>query len=95
MNEPCCEDSLWREVTVVNELGLHARSAGLIAKAARSAEGRVWLQKETECIDAKQVIDILTLAAARGDRLRVGIETGADRKTLEHIAALFAGGFGE
>jgi phosphocarrier protein HPr len=85
----------WREVVVINELGLHARSAGLIAKAARRAGGRVCLQKDAECIDAKQIIDILTLGAARGDCLRVGIETDADRETLEHIAALFAGGFGE
>ena len=87
--------NFWREVVVINELGLHARSAGLIAKAARQAHGRVWLQKEAECIDAKQVIDILTLAAAKGDRLQVGIEADTDRETLEHIAALFASGFGE
>jgi phosphotransferase system HPr (HPr) family protein len=85
----------WREVVVVNELGLHARSAGLIAKAARNAAGRVCLQNRSECVDAKQIIDILTLGAARGDCLRVGIERDADRETLEYIAALFASGFGE
>jgi len=94
MNKPQC-GPFWREVIVVNELGLHARSAGLIAKSARQAAGRVWLQKEADCIDAKQIIDILTLAAAKGDILRVGIENDADRETLAHIAALFASGFGE
>jgi phosphocarrier protein len=88
-------DPLWRELVIVNELGLHARAAAKLAKAAQQAAGRVWLQTRSERIDAKQVIDILTLAAAQGDQVRVEVENASDGIILENIAELFAGGFGE
>jgi phosphocarrier protein HPr len=88
-------EPLWRDVTIVNELGLHARAAAKLAKLAQQATGSVWLQSESERIDAKQVIDILTLAAGRGDRVQIGVEATADLATLNLIVALFADGFGE
>ena len=87
--------SLKKDVTVVNELGLHARSAAKLAKTANQAEGRVWLGKDADYVDAKQVIDILTLAAARGDRVCVAVELPTDAGTLNAIVALFESGFGE
>ena len=88
-------DPLWRELVIVNELGLHARAAAKLAKAAQQAAGCVWLQTGSERVDAKQVIDILTLAAAQGDQVRVEVENVSDGIILAHIAELFAGGFGE
>ncbi len=87
--------SLHRDLVIVNELGLHARSAAQLAKIARSADKEVWVQLGDLQVDAKQVIDLLTLAAAKGDTIRVSIASPQDLDTLERIAALVAGGFGE
>jgi phosphocarrier protein HPr len=87
--------SLSRDVIIVNELGLHARSAAKFAKTAGQASGRVWVQKEDEQVDGKQVIDILTLAAARGDALRITVEASADINTLAELVELVDSGFGE
>lgn len=84
-----------RDVTIVNELGLHARAAAKLAKAAQEAQNGVWLEFASERVDAKQVIDIMTLAAAKGDRVTVGIEQAVDLDTLDSIVQLFANGFGE
>ncbi|RJQ65645.1 MAG: HPr family phosphocarrier protein [Desulfobacteraceae bacterium] len=89
------EESLYRDLVIVNELGLHARSAAKLAKTAQMAHKGVWLKRGNDCADAKQVIDILTLAAVKGDCVRVEIETPDDRETLDRIVELFAGGFGE
>lgn len=86
---------LWRDLEIVNELGLHARSAAKLAKMAQLAAGQVWIHLGSEQVDAKQVIDILTLAAGQGDQVRIEIERDADLNILDQIAALFAGGFGE
>lgn len=88
-------ESLWRDMVIVNELGLHARAAAKLAKAAQEADGRVWLQAGSERVNAKQVIDILTLAAGQGNTLRIQVENASDSPILDHIAELFAGGFGE
>ena len=53
------------------------------------------LRVESERIDAKQLIDILTLAAGQGDSVRVIAEVQADRAVFNQIIALFADGFGE
>lgn len=92
---PPNKEPLRRSVTIVNDLGLHARAAAKIAKAAQQAAGRVWLQAGSEQIDAKQIIDILTLAAAEGDQVEIIVEADADKETLKNIVALFVGGFGE
>lgn len=89
------EEPLYRDLVIRNELGLHARAAAKVAKTAQLAHKGVWLQCGEERADAKQVIDILTLAAGKGDRVRVDIETPDDLDTLDRIAELFAGGFGE
>lgn len=88
-------EQLWRDLKIVNELGLHARAAAQLAKTAQGAGGSVWLGFESEQVDAKQIVDILTLAAGQGDQVRVTIENETDLSILERIAALFLDGFGE
>ncbi len=84
-----------RAVTIINDLGLHARAAAKLAKAAQEAEHDVWLEFNSEQVDAKQVHDILTLGAAKGDQVTIRIESDADSDTLDRVAELFENGFGE
>ncbi len=86
---------LWRDLNIVNELGLHARAAAQLAKAAQLASGPVWIQFKGEQVDAKQVLDILTLAAAQGDRIRIAVNNDADLPVLEQLATMIGKGFGE
>ena len=86
---------LYRDLKIVNELGLHARSAAKLAKTAQQAVDGVWLQTSQDEVDAKQIIDILTLGAGQGDRVRVRIDDPADQQILDRIVELFNTGFGE
>jgi phosphocarrier protein HPr len=89
------DNPLFCDVVIVNALGLHARSAAKLAKIAQKADKGVWLHHNDEQVDAKQVIDILTLGAAQGDRVRISIDTPTDLDTLDQIVALVNSGFGE
>jgi phosphotransferase system HPr (HPr) family protein len=84
-----------RTVTITNELGLHARSAAQIAEIAQNSVAAVWIQKEEEKADASSIIDILTLACARGTQIKIIIEDLADLPVLDGIADLVDSGFGE
>jgi len=86
---------LYRDLKIVNEFGLHARSAAKLAKTAQQAVDGVWLQTSQDEVDAKQIIDILTLGAGQGDRVRVRIDDPADQEILDRIVELFNTGFGE
>ncbi len=84
-----------RLTTIKNELGLHARSAAQIAGIAQNSIANVWIQKDDEKADASSIIDILTLACARGTKIAVIIEDLADAKILNAIVDLVDSGFGE
>ena len=89
------DELLYRELVIVNELGLHARSAAKLAKLAQQADKEVWLHMGDQSADAKQILDLLMLGAAQGDRLKVTIEAPADIRIMDEIVQLFADGFGE
>lgn len=87
--------SFSKDVTVVNELGLHARSAAKIAELAREATSKVWVQKNEERADARSILDILTLACEKGSTLTIVIDDKSDMETLNRIVDLVINGFGE
>jgi phosphocarrier protein len=80
---------------VVNDLGLHARSAAKIAEIARDATSRVWVQKNKERADARSILDILTLACEKGSKLTIVINDSSDMEILNRIVELVSNGFGE
>ena len=93
MNRP--ESDLQRPVMIVNELGLHARSAAKIAEVAQNAKHKVWIARDAETVDAASIIDLLALGCTTGTELVVCIEHSADQRILNQIIDLVEAGFGE
>lgn len=86
---------LSKQVTILNELGLHARPAALIAEVAQKAKSNVWIIRNGETVDASSIIDILTLACLKGTEITLQVDDPSDRDVLNNITALFESGFGE
>jgi len=86
---------LSKSVTITNDLGLHARSAAQIAKLAQNVKSKVWIIKDEEKVDAASIIDILTLACAKGSKITLKIDDQSDIDILNNIAKLIESGFGE
>jgi phosphocarrier protein len=80
---------------IVNDLGLHARSAAKLANLAAEANGGVWIMKNGNTADATSMRDILTLACPKGSEITVTIDDASDLNTLERIEELVRSGFGE
>ena len=49
-----------REVKIVNELGLHARPAAELVRAANVFRSEIWLIKNNKRFSAKSIIEVLT-----------------------------------
>ena len=79
-----------KTTVVINDaLGLHARPAARIAQAAQKFESSITLHYEDMTVDAKSILDILTLAAENGSCLTLRCEgMDADRAAYE-LASLF------
>ena len=86
---------LSREATIINDFGLHARSAAKIAELANRATASVWIAKGEQEADASSIVDILTLACEKGTKISIRIEDRADFNILETITELVESGFGE
>lgn len=86
-----------RSVVVVNRLGLHARAASQVVRLASRFQSSLRLEREdgSAVADAKSILSVLMLAAARGTRLRVVSEGHDEVEALESLCELFAKGFGE
>jgi phosphocarrier protein HPr len=88
-------DDLSREVTLLNEFGLHARPAAKIARIAKDARSSVWIVWNSERVDASSILEVMALACPQGSRLEIRIEDPADRFILEALVQLVESGFGE
>ncbi len=84
-----------RAVIIKNELGMHARPAGVIAKIASTAQDQIKLCVNSIKVDATSIIDILTLGAVKGTKVVIEIKNQEDIVILNKIVEFFETGFGE
>ena len=95
IRESMSEQVVSREVVVGMLQGLHARPADQLAREARKWQSRIELLSDSQRVDGKSILDVLTLAAEAGTRLIVEA-TGPDaREALEAIGSLFDRNFND
>jgi phosphocarrier protein len=86
---------LEQTISVRNELGLHARPAAQIAQTAQKYAATVKITLAEREIDAKSILDILSLAAPRGTDLSIKAQGDDAREAMTSIVRLFEDRFGE
>ncbi|RZB30573.1 MAG: phosphocarrier protein [Desulfobacteraceae bacterium Eth-SRB1] len=86
---------LSKDVIIINELGLHARSAAKIAKLAQNAKSTVWVIRGEEKVDASSILDVLTLACSKGSKITLKVDNKSDMDILNSIVELVEKGFEE
>ncbi|MCL4774645.1 MAG: HPr family phosphocarrier protein [Burkholderiaceae bacterium] len=83
------------EVVVVNRLGLHARPSARLTAVASKFRSEVWLTKGSRRINAKSIMGVMMLAAARGSTLLVETDGPDEAEALAAMKELIGSGFGE
>lgn len=74
--------------TITDELGIHARPAGLLVKKAAEFQSSVKIRKGDKEADAKRILNLMGLAAKKGDTITVTVE-GPDEKAAAEILEHF------
>lgn len=69
-----------KEVILQNKTGLHARPASLFVKEASKYISEIKVIKDEKEYNAKSMIGVLSMGAAKGDRIIIKAE-GADEET--------------
>lgn len=84
-----------RVVTVVNQLGLHARAAARFVHLATRFEAHIRVTRDTKVMDGKSIMGILLLAAARGTSITISADGRDEQAAVEALVKLVESGFGE
>jgi phosphocarrier protein HPr len=84
-----------KEIKVVNELGLHARAAAALVNLTSKFTSDIFLEFESEKVNAKSIMGILTLAAPQGSKLLLHVKGSDAEAALNAVSKLFADRFGE
>ena len=79
-----------REVTITNNIGLHARPATFFIQKANSYKSLVWIEKEDRKINAKSLLGVLSLAVSKGDVITLSAEGIDEAEAVAGLAQLIA-----
>jgi len=83
-----------RTVTVSNPTGLHARPSVAIATTVRKYKSKVQIRRDSQVVNAGEVLQLLTLGASQGTKLTLTAKGPDAEEVLDALVVLFAGGFG-
>jgi phosphocarrier protein len=83
------------QVVVPNRLGLHARAAAKLVQLSNQFSSRITLEKEGERADAKSIMEVLMLAAAKDTTLTVTADGQDEAVALDEVLRLINDKFGE
>ena len=84
-----------REVDIINKLGLHARASAKLTQLASKYQCEVWLSRNGRRVNAKSIMGVMMLAAAKGSRIDIETDGPDEADAMAALTALIAEKFGE
>jgi len=84
-----------KEIIIKNRAGIHARPAALIVQTANKYDSQIYLEKDSDRINGKSIMGIITLGAAYNSRINIIAEGADEKEAVEAIAKLFENKFEE
>ena len=84
-----------RSVQIVNKLGIHARPAAEIVKAAAKFKSSITIVRDDMEVNGKSIMGVMMLAAECGAAIVLRAEGADEDAAIDALAALIANGFGE
>lgn len=86
-----------RNIVVTNRLGLHARAAAQLVRTASCFSCVIKIERAdgSASADAKSILSVLMLAAARGSQLHLTTDGQDETAAMDAVCQLFADNFGE
>ena len=71
-----------QNVTINNEVGLHARPATFFIQKANEFKSGIWLEKDERRVNAKSLLGVLSLGIVKGTTITL-LADGADVRRVE------------
>ena len=84
-----------KEVTVKNEVGLHARPATFFIQKANEFKSSIWVEKENRRVNAKSLLGVLSLGIVGGTTIKILADGSDEVAAVEGLVKLVESGFSE
>lgn len=84
-----------KQVTVPNKLGIHARPAALIVRAAVEFDSEIWVESPADKVNSKSIMGVMTLAASGGTMITVSADGSDEDAAVQAVVDVIKSGFGE
>lgn len=84
-----------REMTITNNIGLHARPATFFIQKANSFKSSIWIEKDDRKVNAKSLLGVLSLGIAKGMVVTLVADGQDENEALEGLIGLVQSGLAE
>ena len=84
-----------RDVTITNNVGLHARPATFFIQKANSYRSSIWVEREDRRVNAKSLLGVLSLGIVKGTTITLIADGADEEEALSGLAELVDTGFNE
>ncbi len=84
-----------KEITVNNEVGLHARPATYFIQKANEFKSGIWVEKDERRVNAKSLLGVLSLGIVQGTVITLMADGEDQEAAVNALAALIENNFGE
>jgi phosphocarrier protein len=86
---------LQQDALIINKLGLHARASAKLTQLASQFPCEVWLSRNGRRINAKSIMGVMMLAAAKGSTIMIETNGDKEQEAMTALLALINDYFGE
>ena len=84
-----------QEVTINNEVGLHARPATFFIQKANEFKSGTWVEKDERRVNAKSLLGVLSLGITKGTTITLLADGSDEKEAVAALSELVSGNFGE
>ena len=84
-----------KDVTVENQVGLHARPATFFIQKANEYKSSIWVEKEERRVNAKSLLGVLSLGIICGTTIKIIADGVDEQEAVDGLVALVQSGFAE
>ncbi len=84
-----------KKIKIINKLGLHARPSAKVTQIACKFKSDVWLSKGGQRVNAKSIMGVMMLAAAKGEEVLLETNGKDEDDALVSLATLIENRFEE
>ena len=84
-----------KNVTIQNNVGLHARPATFFIQKANTYQSSVWVEKEDRRVNAKCLLGVLSLGITKGMTVTLIADGSDEKEAIDGLAELIDTNFGE